>query len=599
MAPPPGYGVTLAAWYDGQDFVRSSDNLRLLSCPNAAGGPNPGLLSAGLDGLNGPYMGLDSLDGTPGATFEDTDGSHYHLVQPSLGGFARHFRDLGGNLFGYGSGETDTWTLYEVMLPRWISSYDIVGGTLLRFGQTAGGGNQDAEFLFNVEPTTTSTTNYMLFSNQFRTGPTHLCGPSGTTGGAGGTYTGQAMLGAWSSGGFNDVHFFRNGTEVPLNPAVLQAPFAGAAVHATSTWGSADQGGDLRNQFHGVKFLTLLYQEAHDAGQRLAVMGWLSGRFPSLALPVPLSIIPSPAAVAPNGRVNFSGAGGTAPYTYSIVTNRSGGSINAATGAYLAGPHGEATDVVRVTDTLAAVADANVAVGPGLWQRTQKGIVPPFLRLRNGQLIEGDYGAEKDTQFERMRQGLLSNMPNETPADGLEVVGQERLLPRAVDIDGNPIEADGDYREHLRTSWTSSKGWKPGGSHASMLRALDRAGFPMGDPDGAHIIQVYKRWSWLSASGGTPVYATHTRRWRFGGLQPNMWNAFAIVFGADVPELTVGSPAAERLNATVDDWQPRKARFMGTWIIVSGLAWGWPPGVHHWGDPGLVWGGVVRKIPPL
>lgn len=312
-----------------------------------------------------------------------------------------------------------------------------------------------------------------------------------------------------------------------------------------------------------------------------------------------MAISPSISVVVPNSRLTFQASGGTPPYVFSIFTNRSGGSIDPTTGLYVAGPHGLVTDVVRATDSLATVSDAMVRLTAGLWQKTQRGVQPPSEQLPVAQVVEGNYGAEKDIMFERARQGVLSNMPGSGPADSLDIVGQERQLPRAVDINGVAVETDVAFGERLRTSWDADDGWTSGGAHGPLLRALDRGGFPMGDPAGAHIIQVYKRWSWLSASGGVPVYSTHARPWTFGGLPLWQPNAFAIVFGADVPELTVGSPAADRLQDIVERWAPVKARFMGTWIIVSGLAWGWPPGVHTWGELGLVWGGTVRKIPPL
>lgn len=316
---------------------------------------------------------------------------------------------------------------------------------------------------------------------------------------------------------------------------------------------------------------------------------------------MPLAIAPTPVILTPNARRDFTASGGTPPYTFSIPTNLSHGSIvtDGSVGHYLAGPHGGVTDVVRVTDDAAAVANAQAQVTVGLWQAFQRGLGPPSLKFPNAQLVEGDYGAEKDVLFERARQGLLSNLPTYGPADALPYSGQERKLPRAVDIDGAAVESDADYAERQRTSWAGDNSWQPAGAHAPILRALDRGGFPMGDPDGAHVMQAYKRWSWLTASGGSPVYSTHARRWKFGGVPKWNPNAFSIIFGADVPELTLGSPAAKRLNEIVDEWRPRKARFMGTWIIISGLAWGWPPGVHTWGEGGLVWGGVVRVIPPM
>jgi hypothetical protein len=58
----------------------------------------------------------------------------------------------------------------------------------------------------------------------------------------------------------------------------------------------------------------------------------------------------------------FGATGGTAPYTFSIATNRSGGSINASTGAYIAGSTGGVTDIVRVIDNTGTTTDATVTV---------------------------------------------------------------------------------------------------------------------------------------------------------------------------------------------------------------------------------------------
>jgi hypothetical protein len=295
-----------------------------------------------------------------------------------------------------------------------------------------------------------------------------------------------------------------------------------------------------------------------------------------------LGLGPPVVKVAPNGRANFVASGGTPPYVYSILTNRSGGSIDAATGAYLAGPHGLVTDTVHVIDNASVTANASAIVAVGLWQRVQQLIGPPSTKLPNIQIVEGDVGAEKDILFERSRQGLLSNMPGYGPAD-------------ALDISGAPIEADATYAERLRTQWDSIHGWSPAGAHAPLLRALDRAGFPMGDPDGAHVVQSYKRISWLASSGGAAVYGTHADPWMFEAIPFRFWNQFGIIFGADVPELSDGSPAAQRLNAIVDKWRPRKARFMGTWVVVSGPTWDFPIGVA-WDDGGRVWGGGSTRF---
>jgi hypothetical protein len=304
---------------------------------------------------------------------------------------------------------------------------------------------------------------------------------------------------------------------------------------------------------------------------------------------MPLAITPTSALVTPNKRVNFRASGGTAPYTYAITSNLSGGSID-ATGHYLAGPHGLVVDQVTVTDAAAATAVATVQVTAGLWQKTQQNLGPPSTKLPNAQVVEGEYGAEKDVEAERARQGMLTALPGLTPVDALPFIAQERQIPKAAS------DTDATWAEALRTAWDAHA---RNTSHRRILEALDRAGFPMGDPAGAHVMQRFKRYTWLTSSGGSFAEGTHPP-WTFDPTAPRwMWNQFGIIFGADVPGLTVGSPMADLLNETIDSLQPADGNFMGTWIIVSGPTWGWPVGTT-WGQVGRNWGGgVTRYIPPL
>jgi len=57
----------------------------------------------------------------------------------------------------------------------------------------------------------------------------------------------------------------------------------------------------------------------------------------------------------------FTALGGRSPYSYSFVTNNSGGSINPTSGLYTAGASGF-TDTIRVTDSLSNTADATIDV---------------------------------------------------------------------------------------------------------------------------------------------------------------------------------------------------------------------------------------------
>ncbi len=90
-----------------------------------------------------------------------------------------------------------------------------------------------------------------------------------------------------------------------------------------------------------------------------------------------VSIAPPNPVVAPLGSQTFTPSGGEGPYTWSITTNASGGSINAGTGVYRAGGTPSAVDTVRVTDSLGNIATVNVAVGLGLAINPASPPVPP------------------------------------------------------------------------------------------------------------------------------------------------------------------------------------------------------------------------------
>ena len=68
----------------------------------------------------------------------------------------------------------------------------------------------------------------------------------------------------------------------------------------------------------------------------------------------------------PRGSLIIAVSGGAAPLTYALPTSGSGGSINAATGAYTAGALGSTTDVITVRDANGATVTITVHVGPGV-----------------------------------------------------------------------------------------------------------------------------------------------------------------------------------------------------------------------------------------
>jgi hypothetical protein len=80
---------------------------------------------------------------------------------------------------------------------------------------------------------------------------------------------------------------------------------------------------------------------------------------------VGVSILPGSASTPPRGALAFTAAGGSnTSFAWNMAASPSGGSVS--NGAYLAGPTGSVTDVVRVTDSLGNVATRNVTVSAGV-----------------------------------------------------------------------------------------------------------------------------------------------------------------------------------------------------------------------------------------
>ncbi len=240
---------------------------------------------------------------------------------------------------------------------------------------------------------------------------------------------------------------------------------------------------------------------------------------------------------------------------------------------------------------------------------------PGFLQGPNGGAWGRALGEEKNYQLDTNRQAVLADIPRPTStADELVYIGADRALPRAIgsylgglspESDPANTQADAAYAERLRTCWDANDGHRFKGSHGGLLRALARAGFPVGLAVGAVLIQRTKRYSYLSDTvPGQVVFGVHSG-WTFNPQGPDMFNQFGIMFGADLgndpatglPKLADGTQMAITLNALVREWKPAKARYMGAKVVVSGSIWGWPIGAT-WGQAGRNWGGVSRFIAP-
>lgn len=80
-----------------------------------------------------------------------------------------------------------------------------------------------------------------------------------------------------------------------------------------------------------------------------------------------ISVTPGTGKVPPHGRIDFDASGGSGTaFTWSIVENESGGTIDSATGAYQAGVGTHCADLVRAQDSLGNTAEVSVSVGDGV-----------------------------------------------------------------------------------------------------------------------------------------------------------------------------------------------------------------------------------------
>jgi hypothetical protein len=77
----------------------------------------------------------------------------------------------------------------------------------------------------------------------------------------------------------------------------------------------------------------------------------------------PIAIVPDAVSLEPGGVQVFTASGGSeVGFTWSLTTNASGASIDAASGRYVAGATGEVVDVVEVMDSVGSTATAAVTV---------------------------------------------------------------------------------------------------------------------------------------------------------------------------------------------------------------------------------------------
>lgn len=107
-----------------------------------------------------------------------------------------------------------------------------------------------------------------------------------------------------------------------------------------------------------------------------------------------LSLTQTATAVGTNCPASFLGINGSPPLVYSVVPGGAGGTINATTGRYVAPavsnsePPARLYDTVKVVDSLAAVATAQILVGTPLLLFCE--IIQTYMGLPNGRVYLWD-----------------------------------------------------------------------------------------------------------------------------------------------------------------------------------------------------------------
>jgi hypothetical protein len=193
------------------------------------------------------------------------------------------------------------------------------------------------------------------------------------------TTTAAASFTVCSANGFSTTAYLRNGSPVQItitNPSTADAT---VISDASKTFAQKCTAGNSSVSIPGAGTWYVLFSSpsALSPGYDLYVVTPSStgvATRPAATTPLPctigggpLAIAPTSASAAPKGKVLFSATGGSnAGFVWSLASNGSGGSINASTGAYVAGATGAVTDVVKVTDSAGASVTASVAVGAGI-----------------------------------------------------------------------------------------------------------------------------------------------------------------------------------------------------------------------------------------
>ncbi len=117
-------------------------------------------------------------------------------------------------------------------------------------------------------------------------------------------------------------------------------------------------------------------------------------------------------------------------------------------------------------------------------------VAPSWFQGEAGEKWWGAVGRFFDDYVSRVKQAAKADAPSLGAADGLDDIGDDRLLPRG------PSESEASYRARLKDAFDK---WALAGAHKGLLLELKAMGFPMGT-DGAHIVQYNGRYTYLDSN---------------------------------------------------------------------------------------------------
>lgn len=252
----------------------------------AALGSNPGLLPRG---GSEPQVGVDTLDGVPGLTFP-LGASTQIAVDLNSGSGAVGLKDRTGALFGYGPGERQERTIVSVFRPDFDPGSGVLGGCIVRFGTTPGGGEQDFEAFFRCQdlPGPIGADAFALFANDW---PNHFelgCYAPDTPSGAGNIYNGVPMVLIFKSSGFPDLRVSINfGPEITLTPATMPAATSGHPIQNSFSFGGVIQAASVYDRMFGAFFATYVYDWDIDGQTTHDLAVHIDGKFPSIGITIP------------------------------------------------------------------------------------------------------------------------------------------------------------------------------------------------------------------------------------------------------------------------------------------------------------------------